>query len=74
MPRFIVTGKAGRYVAGHRNPSEGELLDLTPEQARYELILGTIIPAPEKVVDDLEANSVENAEPTEAARNGKKKR
>lgn len=43
MPRFIITEKAGLYVAGYRNNGVGTALDLTEKQAEHELRLGTLI-------------------------------
>lgn len=41
---YLVTERAGRYVAGQRKPESGRI-DLTDGQAAYELALGTIVPA-----------------------------
>jgi len=40
---FKVISKAA-YIAGQRNPGEGETISLSAEQARYPLILGEIDP------------------------------
>lgn len=45
MPRYLITEKAGRFVAGHRNTGVGTVLDLLPLAAEYELRLGTLVPA-----------------------------
>lgn len=42
---YVVTEKAGPFVAGARNPGKGETLRLTEDQARYALIAGEIEPA-----------------------------
>lgn len=39
---FIVTEKAGAFVAGRRNPGEGKELQLTETQAFYPLQLGEV--------------------------------
>lgn len=51
--RYVVTEKAGRFVAGERVNGVGSELYLTPDQAKYELKSGTIVkgktqPAKEK--------------------------
>ena len=45
MARYLITEKAGRFVAGHRNTGVGTVLDLLPLAAEYELRLGTLVPA-----------------------------
>jgi hypothetical protein len=42
---YVVTEKAGPFVAGTRNPGKGGTLRLTEDQARYALIAGEIEPA-----------------------------
>lgn len=42
---YIVTERAGEWVAGQRRPADGRLM-LTAGQAAYELALGTIEPLP----------------------------
>lgn len=44
---YIVTARAGEWIAGQRRPESGRI-ELTDRQAAYELALGTIIPAPAK--------------------------
>jgi hypothetical protein len=44
MPRYIITKKAGRFVAGYRNTGVGTSLELTPAQAEHEVRLGTLVP------------------------------
>lgn len=46
MPQYIITEKAGLYVAGRRNAGVGTVLELTEQQAQYELTLGTLRRAP----------------------------
>jgi len=41
--RFIITDRAGSWIAGQRNPGAGMVLELTPQQAAHELRLGTIV-------------------------------
>jgi hypothetical protein len=42
MPRYAITEKAGRFVAGRNNTGVGTVLELTPAEAQYELTLGTL--------------------------------
>jgi len=44
MAKYLITEKAGRFVAGHRNTGVGTVLDLLPFAAEYELRLGTLVP------------------------------
>lgn len=55
MLRYIITEKAGRFVAGHNNPGVGTVLELTDAAAEYELTLGTIVPAVEVDAVDVQA-------------------
>lgn len=47
MPRYIVTSKAGPWVAGTRNNGVGSVLELSAMQAEHEMRLGSLVPAPE---------------------------
>ena len=47
MPKYLITEKAGTFVAGHRNNGVGSTLDLPAVAAEYELTLGTLVPAEE---------------------------
>lgn len=47
MPKYLITEKAGTFVAGHRNTGVGSTLDLPAVAAEYELTLGTLVPADE---------------------------
>jgi hypothetical protein len=47
VKQYIVTEKAGRFVAGRNNVGVGTVLELTPREAEYELTLGTL-----RAVDD----------------------
>lgn len=42
MPRYAITEKAGRFVAGQINNGVGTVLVLTEKQAEHELRLGTL--------------------------------
>jgi hypothetical protein len=42
MPRYAITEKAGRFVAGQNNTGVGAVLTLTEKQAEHELRLGTL--------------------------------
>ena len=43
MPNYIITVKAGPYVAGQRNTGVGTMLKLSERAAEHELRLGTLI-------------------------------
>ena len=43
MPRYAITERAGRFVAGHTNTGVGTVLTLTEKQAEHELRLGTLV-------------------------------
>lgn len=45
MPRYAITEKAGRFVAGQTNNGAGTVIELTDKQAEHELRLGTLIAA-----------------------------
>ncbi|WP_428700206.1 hypothetical protein [Stappia sp.] len=45
LKAYRVTEKAGPFVAGIRNPGQGEAVRLTEDQAHYALISGEIEPA-----------------------------
>jgi len=53
MPRYAITERAGRFVAGHTNTGVGTVLTLTGKQAEHELRLGTLVsvdlPKPETI-------------------------
>lgn len=44
MPRYAITEKAGRFVAGTNNTGVGTVLTLTEKQAEHEVRLGTLEP------------------------------
>lgn len=43
MPRYVITEKAGRIVAGQRNSGVGTELNLTEQQAKAGVREGTLI-------------------------------
>ncbi len=53
MPRYAITERAGRFVAGQTNTGVGTVLTLTGKQAEHEVRLGTLVsvdlPKPETV-------------------------
>lgn len=59
MPRYAITERAGRFVAGHTNTGVGTVLTLTGKQAEHEVRLGTLVsvdlPKPETVTGAKEA-------------------
>jgi hypothetical protein len=69
MARYLITEKAGRFVAGHRNTGVGTVLDLLPLAAEYELRLGTLVPAdlPPLQVEALETETAPGPEPAAEA-------
>lgn len=48
MPKYAITEKAGRFVAGQTNPGAGTVLELTEKQAEHELRLGTLVAVKEE--------------------------
>lgn len=42
MPRYAITEKAGRFVAGQTNIGVGSVLTLTEKQAEHEVRLGSL--------------------------------
>lgn len=44
MPRYAITEKAGRFVAGTNNTGVGTVLNLTAKQAEHEVRLGALEP------------------------------
>lgn len=44
MPRYAITNKAGKFVAGQNNRGVGTVLTLTEKQAAHELRLGSLVP------------------------------
>lgn len=61
MPKYLITEKAGTFVAGHRNTGVGSTLDLPAVAAEYELTLGTLVLAEEAA--PASAGEPEAAEP-----------
>lgn len=56
MPRYAITEKAGRFVAGQNNTGVGTVLTLTEKQAEHEVRLGSLqpldVPAAEEPASD----------------------
>lgn len=69
MPRYIITEKAGRFVAGYRNTGVGTILDIPAVAAEYEITLGTLRaedqPAAPKTAPEPEPIAVEEPAPVE---------
>lgn len=42
MPRYAITEKAGRFIAGQTNTGVGSVLTLTEKQAEHEVRLGSL--------------------------------
>ncbi|MDN2578941.1 hypothetical protein [Aquibium sp. ELW1220] len=42
MPRYAITERAGRFVAGQTNTGVGTVLTMTEKQAEHEVRLGTL--------------------------------
>lgn len=42
MPRYQITPKAGRFVAGRRNTGVGTVLELSPQAAEFDLRNGAL--------------------------------
>jgi hypothetical protein len=67
MPRYAITEKAGRFVAGTNNTGVGTVLNLTEKQAEHEVRLGALRPLdgpkPEPVEQEPKAQT---EEPTQA--------
>lgn len=59
MPTYIITEKAGRFVAGHRNTGVGTALEIPAIAAEYEIILGTLRAADEPAPVDMTAQQVD---------------
>lgn len=60
MPRYAITERAGRFVAGHTNTGVGTVLTLTEKEAEHEVRLGTLVSVdlPAKAVDAEDAPQV----------------
>lgn len=66
MPKYIITPKAGRFVAGRINPGVGTVLDLPPHAAEYELSLGTLRAVDTATVAPQRETAAKEAAPVEA--------
>lgn len=62
MPRYAITEKAGRFVAGQNNTGVGTVLSLTEKQAEHELRLGTLVPVDLPLVEIAAQESPRKAE------------
>lgn len=74
MPKYLITSKAGRTVAGHRNSGVGTELDLTEDAAASALERGELHqpgsePAPETTEDKAPATKATKAKKAEGAPN-----
>lgn len=56
MPRYAITSKAGRMVAGHNNRGVGTILDLTAEAAAAALERGELVDLDAPAVPDADAD------------------
>ena len=74
MPRYAITEKAGRFVAGRNNTGVGTVLELTPAEAQYELTLGTLALEEAPVESAAGAPEAETDEGGDAADEGEPKR
>lgn len=63
MPRYAITERAGRFVAGYTNTGVGAVLTLTEKQAEHELRLGTLRPL-KSAQAEAGARELEDVEPT----------
>ena len=66
MPRYAITEKAGRFVAGTNNTGVGTVLTLTEKQAEHEVRLGALQPLdgpkPEPVEQEPKVQTEEHAQ------------
>lgn len=62
--KYVITAKAGKHVAGHRNPGVGNTLMLTERQAKYEVSNGSLVLADADAKDEKPA-------PKKTAKSGK---
>lgn len=71
MPRYAITEKAGRFVAGTNNTGVGTVLNLTEKQAEHEVRLGALRPLdgpkPEPVEQGAEAQTEENTQASDGS-------
>jgi len=67
MPRYAITERAGRFVAGQTNTGVGTVLTLTEKQAEHEIRLGTLVsfdlPKPETVTQGAQEARKERTQP-----------
>lgn len=75
MQKFIITEKAGRFVANHGNTGVGTVLELPAEVAAAEVELGALVPAPEEAkAESTSEPDAEGGYPAEDDEAGKPKR
>lgn len=65
MPRYAITEKAGRMVAGTNNIGVGAVLNLTEKQAAHELRLGSLRLLDVQRPDDMPSKTAASPEPSE---------
>lgn len=46
--QYLVTGRAGPYIAGRRSPGAGHVIVLSTREAAHDLRVGALVPAPKK--------------------------
>lgn len=63
MAKYIITDKAGRFVAGHRNTGAGTILELLPLVAEYEVTLGALAPVAEEAAAEEPVVAAAETEP-----------
>lgn len=59
--RYLVTERAGKYVAGIPNPGQGSSMMLTDREAKYDLMLGTLVLAKKTKAEKEAAEATEKA-------------
>lgn len=74
MPRYAITEKAGRFVAGHRNNGAGTVLTLTEREAAFDERNGALVDLDKRARDARQARQADAAKQEDApkAQDGKK--
>lgn len=80
MPRYVITEKAGRIVAGQRNSGVGTEIDLTEQEAKAGVREGTLIlrkepeeaTSADEVSDDRKTDARSAAKPKAATKDDSK--
>jgi hypothetical protein len=67
MPRYAITEKAGRFVAGQTNNGAGTVLELTEKQAEHEVRLGTLVPLDVETAEEAAETGTEGDKKAEKA-------